>query len=216
MVFLLGLSDSKSPQVSGTFLSILADLNNAVVWIVPTRPLISKWTRPCTNSLVTILSSPITIGNTVTFIFHCFFSSLARSRYLSLFSLSFSFYLWSAGTVKFAIPQVLLLFFFCFEIFFTQAQAGGFSLGFEWQQVSSSLQDSSQYSGQSQQCCSSDSLQPSSYFQILQSLYQSFGDYTKSTNYNWYFRHFHLPQFFDSLSTSRYSSLFPHSFNNTL
>ena len=36
-----------------------------------------------------------------------FFSSLARSRYLSLFSFSFSFTLWSAGTAKFTISQVL-------------------------------------------------------------------------------------------------------------
>ena len=34
--------------------------------------------------------------------------------------------------------------------FFTSALADGFSLEFEWQQVSSSLQDSSQYSGRSQ------------------------------------------------------------------
>ena len=33
--------------------------------------------------------------------------------------------------------------------FFTSALADGFSLKFEWQQVSSSLQDSSQYSGRS-------------------------------------------------------------------
>ena len=34
--------------------------------------------------------------------------------------------------------------------FFTSALADGFSLEFEWQQVSTSLQDSSQYSGRSQ------------------------------------------------------------------
>ena len=34
MVFHKSLSDSKSPQVSRTLLSILADLNNAVIWIV--------------------------------------------------------------------------------------------------------------------------------------------------------------------------------------
>ena len=34
MVFHCSLSDSKSPQVSQTFLSILAVLNNAVVWMV--------------------------------------------------------------------------------------------------------------------------------------------------------------------------------------
>ena len=43
--------DSKSPQVSRTF-SILSDLNNAVVCIVSTRPLISISSSPCTNPLV--------------------------------------------------------------------------------------------------------------------------------------------------------------------
>ena len=39
--------------------------------------------------------------------FHSFFNCLARSKYLSFFSLSFSFILWSAGTAKFTIMQVL-------------------------------------------------------------------------------------------------------------
>ena len=42
MVFHRSLSDNKSPQVSRTLLSILADLNNTVVWIVSDRPLIPK------------------------------------------------------------------------------------------------------------------------------------------------------------------------------
>ena len=41
-VFFWNLSDSKFPQVDRTFLSILADFNNAVVWMVSTPPLISK------------------------------------------------------------------------------------------------------------------------------------------------------------------------------
>ena len=44
------LRDSKSPQICRTLLSILADLNNKVVWMVSSRLLIS---RPCTNPLVT-------------------------------------------------------------------------------------------------------------------------------------------------------------------
>ena len=44
-----GLSDNKSHQLSRTLLSIKADLNNAVVWIVSTRPLISKSSCPFTN-----------------------------------------------------------------------------------------------------------------------------------------------------------------------
>ena len=43
-----------------------------------------------------------------------------------------------------------------------------------------------------------DGLHSSYYFQVLLSLYQYFC--TKSTNYNWYNRHFHVPQFFQFLS----------------
>ena len=38
MVFHWRLSDNKSRQVSWTLLSILADLTNAVVWTISTRP----------------------------------------------------------------------------------------------------------------------------------------------------------------------------------
>ena len=54
--------------------------------------------------------------------------------------------------------------------FFTPALADCFSLESEWQQVSSSLQDSSQYSGRSQKCCRLDGFNPSANFQVLQSL----------------------------------------------
>ena len=84
------------------------------------------------------------------------------------------------------------------------------------QEVFSGFQDSSQYYGRSQHCCSLGRLHPSRYFQVPQSLYQCFGDCTKSTNYNWYNRHFHVPQFFNSLARSRYLSLFSLSFNFTL
>ena len=110
-VFHWSLSDSKSPQVSRTLLSILAVFNNAVVWMVSTRPPTSKSSRPFNNPLVTVPKAPITIGIIVTFMFHSLFNSLARSRYLSLFSHSFSFILWSAGTAKSTILQIF--FFFC-------------------------------------------------------------------------------------------------------
>ena len=100
MVFKWILSDCKSPQVSRTLLSILAVFNNAVVWMVSTRPPTSKSSRPFNNPLVTVPKAPITIGIIVTFKFHRFFNSLARSRFLSLFSHSFSFILWSAGYSK--------------------------------------------------------------------------------------------------------------------
>ena len=111
MVFHWILIDTKSPQVTRTLLSILAVLNNAVVWMVSTRLSISKFSRPFNNPFVTVPQAPITIGIIVTFMFHSFFNSLARSRYLSFFLHSFSFILWSARTAKSTILQVLSFFF---------------------------------------------------------------------------------------------------------
>ena len=70
----------------------------------------SNSSSPFNNPLVTVPNASITIGIIVTSMFHSFFSSLARSRYLSFFSYSFSFILWSTGTAKSTILQVL---FFC-------------------------------------------------------------------------------------------------------
>ena len=72
MVFPWSLSDSKSPQVSTTLLSILADLNNAVVWMVSTRPPTSKSSSPLSNPLITVPKAPFTIGIIVTCIFDSF------------------------------------------------------------------------------------------------------------------------------------------------
>ena len=122
MVFHRSLSDSKSPQVSRTRLSILAILNDAVIRMVSTRLPTSKSSRPFNNPLVTVPKAPITIGTIVTFMFHSFFSSLARSRYLSFFSHSFSFILWSARTAKSTFLQIP--FFFCFSFFFFIIRSG--------------------------------------------------------------------------------------------
>ena len=111
MVFHWRLNDSKSSQVSRILLSIMAVFNNAVVWMVSTRLPTSKSSRPFDNPLFTVPKAPVTIGIIVTFMFHSFFNSLARSRYLSLFSHSFSFILWSTGTAKSTILPIL--FFFC-------------------------------------------------------------------------------------------------------
>ena len=97
----------KSP---GLFLVILAVLNNVVVWMVSTPPPTSKSSSPFSNPLVTVPNALITIGVIFICMFHSFFSSLARSRYLSFFSHSFSFILWSAGTAKSTILQVLFFF----------------------------------------------------------------------------------------------------------
>ena len=50
--------------------------------------------------------------------------------------------------------------------FFISVLADGLLLETEWQQVSSSLQDSSQYSGRLQYCCSLDGLHLAANFQI--------------------------------------------------
>ena len=115
MVLHLGMSNSKSPQVSRILPSILADLNNAVVWMVCTRPLISKSSSLCINPLVTVPSVPVTIGITVTFMFHNF-SVLNRGLGTYLFFLS----VLPSGQPKRQSPQIsrfppLFLFLFFFD-----------------------------------------------------------------------------------------------------
>ena len=95
MVFHWSLSYSKSLQVSWTLLSILPNLNNAVVSMVSISPDISKSSSYLINPLVTVPSAPITISITVTFIFYSFFFSYLVSWYLSYFLLSFNFTMWS-------------------------------------------------------------------------------------------------------------------------
>ena len=112
MVFHWRLSDSKSPQVSRTLLSILAVFNNAVVWMVSTRLPTSKSSRPFNNPLVTVPKAPITIGIIVTFMFHSFFQFSSKVEVLiSLFTF-FQFYSVSARTAKSTILQI----FFCLLI----------------------------------------------------------------------------------------------------
>ena len=83
MVFDWSLSDSKSPQLSRTFLSNLAVLNNSVVWMVSTRPPI-KSSSPFNDPLVTVTKAPITIGIIVTFMFHSFFQFPSKVEVLIL------------------------------------------------------------------------------------------------------------------------------------
>ena len=110
MVFCWRPSDSKYPQVSRTLLSILASLDITVVSMVSARPPISNSSSPITKPVGTVPSAPITIGISVTIMFHSSFSSLARSKYSSLFS--FSLILWSVETVKSTIQLNLSFFFF--------------------------------------------------------------------------------------------------------
>ena len=101
MVCHWSLSDRKSPQISRTLLGILADFNNAVVWMVTNSPLISNSSCPGINLLVTVPKALIIIAITVTFMFHGFFSipkqgsgTYLSFRFLSTFFMvsQFSFF----------------------------------------------------------------------------------------------------------------------------
>ena len=89
MVFPWTASLLKSP---GTFLSILADISNAVVCIVSTRPHISKSCFPSTNPLGTVPRAPITVGINVTFMSHSFFQLLSKVQVLIHLFSYFQFY----------------------------------------------------------------------------------------------------------------------------
>ena len=71
---------------------VSSSLNNAVVWMVSTRPPTSKSSRPFNNPLVTVTTAPITIGIIVTFVFHSFSILLQdQGTYLSFPILSVLF-----------------------------------------------------------------------------------------------------------------------------
>ena len=91
--------------------------------------------------------------------------------------------------------------------FFALTLAGGLSRESDWQQVSG-LQDSSHYSGYSQQCCNLDGLDSSSDFQFFRLSFLALGNSSKCTIYNWYHRHLHVPKLFSSLAKSKYLSIF--------
>ena len=103
--FSLGFEWQQTPQVSRTLLSILADLNNAVVWMVSTSPLISKSSSSSINSVRYVPNAPITIGSIVTFTFHF----IQFSRKILVF-ISFIFTLWSAWPARSTVRLVCFFF----------------------------------------------------------------------------------------------------------
>ena len=115
MVFQWSLSDSKSPQVSRTLLSIQAVLNNAVVWMVSTCPPTSKSPTPFSNPLFTVPNAPITIGVIVTFMFHSFFFQFpSKVKVLILLFIFFQFY-----SVVNRVLLLLLLLYSSLRVFHT-------------------------------------------------------------------------------------------------
>ena len=117
MVFHWSVSDCKIPQVSRTLLNILADLNNAVIWMVWACPLISNSSSPFSKPLEIFPSAPITIDITATIAFHrsllfcffCFFFQFS-CKILELVFLFVLFNFPSAETAKFTVRQVLFFF----------------------------------------------------------------------------------------------------------
>ena len=109
MVFHWSLSDSKSTQVFRTLLSILAVLNNILVWMVCTCPPTSKSSSPFSNPFVTVPNGPIIIGVIVTCMFHSsfFFQFPNKVEVLILLFTFFQFYQSSPGTAKSTILPVL-------------------------------------------------------------------------------------------------------------
>ena len=78
VVFHRSLSDSKSPQMFKSLLSILAYFNSSVVWMVTVLLLVSS--LPCLflSLLLTVSSVSNTNGITVTFMLHNVFSFLRK------------------------------------------------------------------------------------------------------------------------------------------
>ena len=109
MGFQWSLNDRKSPQVSRTLLGIMVDLDNAIIWIISTFPLISKSTSPFTNPLEIILSALITIHIIITFIFSSIFQ--LSSKVYVLISL-FTFFQFFSVIRRDGYSSIRQIFFF--------------------------------------------------------------------------------------------------------
>ena len=100
MLYFLRYGVSKAPHTSVTFRRILlvcikTVFSSSVIFV--SIPMVFNL---FSSSLAGVPRAPTTNGTTITFIFHTFFSSLARSKYLSIFSTSLSSPLVSYGIAK--------------------------------------------------------------------------------------------------------------------
>ena len=100
------LSDNKSPQVSRTLLSILANLSNALVWMIPLVLLFSNTPVPLPIFWLLYEKHQLQLVSPSLSCSPIFSNFLERSRYLSFFSLSFNFTQWIP---KSTILQVFFL-----------------------------------------------------------------------------------------------------------
>ena len=111
MVSQRSLSDGKSPKVCMTLLSIMADLNDTVVWTVSTGPLISKSSSSLAKLFWIAPSARIATFIYVTFIFYCLFWQCVSTYF------SFRFLWFSLCSLQLASKSFFrkVLFFFCYH-----------------------------------------------------------------------------------------------------
>ena len=102
-------SDIKFPQISRTFLTILAEYKMTLFCNSTTFVSMPITSSLFLNSLGVIPKAPIIIGMTLTCFFQIFLNFLAKSWYFSIFSNSFASTLLSKGIVK---SVILHVFFF--------------------------------------------------------------------------------------------------------
>ena len=107
------LSGSKFPQVFRTLLSILTYPKNALVCMVYIRAIISQSSSPCTNPLVDAPRAPLTIGTTVTFIFHSSFQFPSNVQILIRLFTFFHFYSVASRDSKVKSSKDSVCFIFC-------------------------------------------------------------------------------------------------------
>ena len=113
MIFHESLSDSKSPQISWTLLSIRGDFNRAMNWMISIRPLIFCSSSLFSEFLRTVLRVPTTIDMTVSFVFHSFFllsfKVLVFVRLLAFFHLNSAVYRQNKSTVGQVLFFILII-----------------------------------------------------------------------------------------------------------
>ena len=170
-------------QLSWTLLSILID-RSSVIWLVNL------------NS-----SSVIHVS---------FLGSSILFRGLQLWSVSLSPSCSIAfSAVCYGVLLLFAFFYFHYVICWKNnplVDYHNYSLDSERQQVSSDIQDSSKYPRWFLYCCGLDGFNNSSYLQSTPSFFQVMGNYSKSSEYDWYHWHFHVPTafFLCILTRSRY------------
>ena len=122
MVFHWCLCDSKSSHVSRTFLSILADLNNTLAWMVSTNALIFKSSSSSTNPRKWQL---VLLSLSCSIVLYQFSSKV----YVFIFLFAFlQFYLMISrdGKLHYSAGSRFFFFFFFFLIFFCWLSLGLF------------------------------------------------------------------------------------------